>query len=110
MMGHGWVTPRPDGAKAKCGGPGLCQVCAREKAALSGQLPPVKNDPPPMPAVKPPRLTERSKKYDEVERLLYEFLDAVLEVDPERHASIGIGRNIEGVGHLDLRLTWKCDS
>jgi hypothetical protein len=28
--GHGHVTPRPDGAKARCGGPGLCVVCARE--------------------------------------------------------------------------------
>lgn len=52
---------------------------------------------------------ERSEKYDKVERLLEGFLDAVLEIDPERHASLGIGRNIKGEGHLDLRLTWKCD-
>ena len=32
--GHGHVRPRPDGAKAGCGGPGLCKVCAREQAAL----------------------------------------------------------------------------
>ncbi|MBR8228074.1 hypothetical protein KDX05_07080 [Burkholderia vietnamiensis] len=26
--GHGHVFPRPDGAKARCGGPALCAVCA----------------------------------------------------------------------------------
>ncbi len=36
MTGHGHVTPRPDGAKARCGGPALCPECARELAA-SGQ-------------------------------------------------------------------------
>lgn len=30
--GHGHVVPRADGAKAKCGGPLLCGVCAREFA------------------------------------------------------------------------------
>lgn len=33
--GHGHVTPRADGAKARCGGPALCSECARELAALS---------------------------------------------------------------------------
>lgn len=32
--GHGHVTPRKDGVKARCGGPALCSVCQREKAAL----------------------------------------------------------------------------
>jgi hypothetical protein len=72
-------------------------------------LAPVKNELPSMPAVKPIKLTDRSKKYDKVERLLYEFLEAVLEVDPNRYASTGIGRNINGMGHLDLKLEWKCD-
>ena len=31
--GHGHVIPRPDGAKARCGGPALCSVCAAELAA-----------------------------------------------------------------------------
>jgi hypothetical protein len=31
--GHGHVVPRPDGAKARCGGPALCSVCAKELAA-----------------------------------------------------------------------------
>lgn len=31
--GHGWVTPREDGAKARCGGPSICAKCAVEKAA-----------------------------------------------------------------------------
>lgn len=29
---HGHVVPRPDGAKARCGGPALCPECAREAA------------------------------------------------------------------------------
>ncbi len=28
--GHGHVTPRSDGFRARCGGPGLCEVCSRE--------------------------------------------------------------------------------
>lgn len=27
--GHGHVRPRPDGVKARCGGPGICPECAR---------------------------------------------------------------------------------
>lgn len=30
--GHGHVTPRSDGAKARCGGPGICAACSRELA------------------------------------------------------------------------------
>lgn len=41
MGGHGHVTPRPDGAKARCGGPGLCAVCSREQAALRGKPEPL---------------------------------------------------------------------
>lgn len=26
--GHGHVFPRPDGIKARCGGPALCRICA----------------------------------------------------------------------------------
>jgi len=29
-QGHGHVFPRSDGLKARCGGPGLCQVCSRD--------------------------------------------------------------------------------
>lgn len=28
--GHGHVYPRPDGVKARCGGPGICSVCSLE--------------------------------------------------------------------------------
>ena len=31
MSGHGWVTPNPDGTKARCGGPAICRECALEK-------------------------------------------------------------------------------
>jgi len=30
--GHGHVFPRPDGVKARCGGPGLCPECSRDAA------------------------------------------------------------------------------
>lgn len=33
-QGHGHVTPRADGVKARCGGPTLCQVCKKEQAVL----------------------------------------------------------------------------
>lgn len=33
--GHGHVTPRPDGAKARCGGPAICATCRAEQAAAS---------------------------------------------------------------------------
>lgn len=33
--GHGHVTPRADGVRTRCGGPGLCTVCMREAAALA---------------------------------------------------------------------------
>jgi hypothetical protein len=29
-FGHGHVFARPDGAKARCGGPGICSECARD--------------------------------------------------------------------------------
>lgn len=32
-MGHGHVIPNPDGSLARCGGPSICRVCAKEKAA-----------------------------------------------------------------------------
>jgi hypothetical protein len=48
-QGHGWVNPRPDGAKARCGGPAICHVCQAE----AGRLPKVRNEPPPMPTCKP---------------------------------------------------------
>ena len=28
--GHGHVYPRPDGLKARCGGPGICTECTRD--------------------------------------------------------------------------------
>lgn len=32
--GHGHVFPRPDGVKARCGGPAICPVCAQDLGAL----------------------------------------------------------------------------
>lgn len=31
---HGHVVPRPDGVKARCGGPALCASCCAELLAL----------------------------------------------------------------------------
>lgn len=36
-LGHGHVVPRPDGAKARCGGPGICPECSMEQARLTGE-------------------------------------------------------------------------
>jgi hypothetical protein len=42
MSGHGHVNPNPDGSKARCGGPAICPVCARElgaeQAAIAAKL------------------------------------------------------------------------
>jgi hypothetical protein len=32
--GHGHVYPRPDGAKARCGGPAICKDCALDQARM----------------------------------------------------------------------------
>ncbi|WP_269497735.1 hypothetical protein [Castellaniella sp. S9] len=34
LAGHGHVKPRPDGVRARCGGPAICRVCQQEKAQL----------------------------------------------------------------------------
>jgi hypothetical protein len=33
--GHGHVHKRTDGVKARCGGPGMCRLCAHDAAALA---------------------------------------------------------------------------
>jgi hypothetical protein len=37
--GHGHVVPRPDGVKARCGGPAICSRCQAERAAYESNLP-----------------------------------------------------------------------
>jgi hypothetical protein len=37
VSGHGWVIPNPGGVVARCGGPGMCSTCAREKAEAEGR-------------------------------------------------------------------------
>lgn len=34
QMGHGHVTPNKNGAKARCGGPGICLECNEEMELL----------------------------------------------------------------------------
>lgn len=36
-VGHGHVFPRPDGMKARCGGPSMCSECAKDLAAKKAQ-------------------------------------------------------------------------
>jgi hypothetical protein len=36
-FGHGWVHERPDGLRARCGGPGLCPECSIEAQRLAQQ-------------------------------------------------------------------------
>ncbi len=38
MSGHGHVTPNANGFKARCGGPAICEECARELAGLATHL------------------------------------------------------------------------
>lgn len=37
--GHGHVRARPDGVKARCGGPFICRECAQEAAKFSAYVP-----------------------------------------------------------------------
>lgn len=42
-QGHGHVFPRPDGVKARCGGPNICSVCRDDLIAYkkwAGETPP----------------------------------------------------------------------
>jgi len=34
-IGHGHVWQRPDGVKARCGGPAICSDCAADQAAMT---------------------------------------------------------------------------
>lgn len=36
-VGHGHVFPRPDRHKARCGGPAICAVCAKDAAKMAGE-------------------------------------------------------------------------
>jgi hypothetical protein len=36
MSKHGWVTPLPNGAVARCGGPGICAHCKAERIVARG--------------------------------------------------------------------------
>lgn len=36
-VGHGHVFPRPDGVRARCGGPAMCSECAKDLARKKKQ-------------------------------------------------------------------------
>lgn len=53
--GHGHVTPRLDGMRARCGGPGLCAQCSAERAQrMEPTASDYANQPPPIPPDLPP--------------------------------------------------------
>jgi hypothetical protein len=58
--GHGHVWPRPDGMRARCGGPGLCAECSRDKALRDkqGEMPVTPAPEPTNDAVSDERLRE----------------------------------------------------
>jgi hypothetical protein len=35
MSGHGWVIPLRSGARARCGGPAICPICAEEARLMA---------------------------------------------------------------------------
>jgi hypothetical protein len=35
--GHGHVWERPDGLKARCGGPNLCKTCKQDQLKINGE-------------------------------------------------------------------------
>lgn len=37
-IGHGHVFPRPDGVKARCGGPGFCTECSKDAAVRAHEV------------------------------------------------------------------------
>jgi hypothetical protein len=69
MIGHGHVTPRPDGAKARCGGPSICTDCAHEAGRLHSRMEPA---PVPAPLDEPPAVWPAGRELDaEIARLVF---------------------------------------
>ena len=42
---HGWVRPRADGAKARCGGPKICKHCQGEQLLIAAHPSPAQREP-----------------------------------------------------------------
>ncbi len=61
--GHGHVWPRPDGVKARCGGPALCSLCIIDKMKF-GEVPAA---PRATPASEPPRCVYCADRHPIVE-------------------------------------------
>lgn len=69
--GHGHVWTRPDGVKARCGGPSMCRECQRDQTAWLKMNPPAKG---PYPA--PPSFTVAAPlTEDDVRRIVREELE-----------------------------------
>lgn len=72
--GHGHVWARPDGVKARCGGPGLCKECSREQVAWNNCLPEPKRFPP-MPPITEPTQPQADALAAEIKRLADDYAD-----------------------------------
>ncbi|OAE72576.1 hypothetical protein A7J71_11190 [Achromobacter insolitus] len=83
---HGWVTPRADGARARCGGPGVCATCdteAMHEAMLTGVFGPTAV-PAAAPAAGDARDAERYRTWrDMMIASNYEFRQAVADALPK---------------------------
>ena len=70
MSGHGHVTPNANGTMARCGGPAICSVCAREMAVQeirdAGEP-----DPEPGVALEPDTLPDPPLRASDVPALLW---------------------------------------
>jgi hypothetical protein len=64
--GHGHVRPRPDGVRARCGGPGMCAECSRELAREKLGKPPGEQES----LTSKTRLLETLRKRDEEEQAI----------------------------------------
>lgn len=58
-VGHGHVYPRPDGVRARCGGPSICSECAKDAARQKHSMVAISD-----------RLAECARAYAEDIRLL----------------------------------------
>jgi hypothetical protein len=119
--GHGHVRPRPDGVRARCGGPGMCAECSRELAREKLGKPPGEQE-----SLTSKTLLDRLEKatcdgdlymgtrdlfqdaIDEIERLQWVYTSSAL---PEKGRKVLFelsgdpGKPI--IGYFDDKGSWK---
>lgn len=82
-QGHGHVMPRPDGVKARCGGPALCRICQSEQAALVAQ-------PEPSPATAQAALVELIEAIDAQQDLQLSHPAIRRMINADHAVSVGV--------------------